>query len=255
MCLCLQRDYTLHFLHLIVVGLGMCGRCKELHLGTLAECHVVLVGRQDAVGVLLCGLLDHLEQAAFLLLAVNYEGPTEDLVAAVLTVDLCKAEHLRVGQGTAQLTFHLVQVLNFLCTQCQTFLLVVCLQVGNLHDGLWLYVHAEEFLVQTVLVHALKHGVELGILALHGEVFLNACYAFHSHVLCNLHGVGAPGGNHLTAWTNEASLQMVCFQHFGLAIEPAQLFNLGLGQSLGAFRSDDGLLRSFKEGNCHIFLY
>ena len=250
----LQRDNALHLLHLIVVGFGMGGRREEFHLGTLAECHVVLVGREYAVGVFLCGLLDHLEQAALLLLSVDDEGTAEDLVAAVLAVDLCETEYLGVCQGTAQLTLHLVQVFNLFGAQCQTFLFVVCLQVGNLHNGLWFYVHAEEFLVQAVLVHALEHGVELGILALHGEVLLYACYALYGHVLGYFHGIGAPGCYHLTARTNEATLQMVCFQHFGLAIQPAQLFYLGLGQSLGAFRSNDGLLRCLKEGNCHIYL-
>ena len=254
MCLRLQRDNALHLLHLIVVGLGMGGRRKEFHLGTLAERHVVLVGREYAVGVLLSGLLDHLEQAALLLFTVDDEGSAENLVTAVLAVDLCETEYLGVCQGTAQLALYLVQVFNLFCAQCQAFLLVVCLQVGNLHNGLRLYVHAEQILVQTVLVHALKHGVELGLLVLHREVFLYACNALYSHVLCYLHGIGTPGSYHLAARTHEATCQMVCFQHFGLAIQPAQLFYLGLGQNLGTFRSDDALLRCLKEGNCHIFL-
>ena len=147
---------------------------KHLNLGTLAECNVVLVCRKDTVGVFLSGLLDHLEEAAFFLLAINYECATENLMTAMLTINLCKAEYLRVCQWTAQLAFNLMQVFNFLCTERQTFLFVVCFQVCNFHYGLWLNVYKKKVLVQAIFVHTLEHGVELSLLALYREVFLYA---------------------------------------------------------------------------------
>ena len=62
MCLGLKRYYGLYILDYEPIGCGVIGRSKLLYNRTLCECHVVLVGREDAVGVLLCGLLDKTEQ-------------------------------------------------------------------------------------------------------------------------------------------------------------------------------------------------
>ena len=252
-----KRDNAVHLLNPVEVRFGMVGRCEQLHLWAAAEGHVVLVGRQYMVGVLLRGLLDHLEQAALFLLAVDDEGTAEYLVTAVLAVDLCKTEYLGVCQVATQLTLHTVQVLYLLGAQCQALLLVVGVQVCYLQDGLGLDVHAEDVLVQAVLVHALQHGVELGVLVGHGEILLYAFYAVDVHVLGYLHSIGAPRGDHLAARANETSLQAVGVQHGGLAIQPAQFFNLSRAQRLGTARSNDALLWCFEEGNCHIckFLY
>ena len=100
------------------------------------------------MGVLLSGLLDHLEERTLLLLPVYDERATEDLVPAVLAVDLCEAEHLAVGELASQLLLHAVQVLDLLCREGQTLLLVVGLQVIDHHDGRWLDVGSEHRLVE-----------------------------------------------------------------------------------------------------------
>ncbi|MFS6559573.1 hypothetical protein VPJ68_29670, partial [Parabacteroides distasonis] len=64
----------------------------------------------------------------------------------------------------------------------KTLLLVVFLKVLNVLDWLGLDVDGENVLVQP-FVHALQHGVVLGVLAAHWEIFLDAYNAFDAHVL------------------------------------------------------------------------
>ena len=54
------------------------------------------------IGVSSAGVLDHGEEATLLLLAVEDEGASEDLVSAVLAIDLREAEELAVGQGASE---------------------------------------------------------------------------------------------------------------------------------------------------------
>ena len=169
---------------------------------------------------ILCrGLLDHGEETRFLLFSVDDEGAAEDLMATVLRVDLCETEDLTVGKRALQLLLDLMQVFNLLRTKCQTFLFVVFLQVLHVFDRLWLDVHGEDALVQT-LIHALQHRIMVGILALHREIFLNARDALQVHVLCNLHSIGAPRGDHLTARSHKETWQLTALKQFRISIKP-----------------------------------
>ena len=171
------------------------------------------------MGVFLRRFLDHGEEARLFFLAVDDEGAAENLVPAVLGVDLCEAENLAVGERTVQFFLHFVQIFNLFGRQGETLALVVFLQVFHVLDGLRLDVHGENVLVQTV-VHALQHGVVVGILALGREIFLDAGDAFQAHVLRYLHGIGAPRGNHFAARTHEEARQLFACQQFCLAIKP-----------------------------------
>ena len=127
-------------------------------------------------------------------------------MAAVLRVDLGESEHLAVGQLAAQLTLYLVQVINLLLGECQSLLLVVRVQVIDKENGLRLDINSEYLLVKT-LVQALQHGVVVCIGAGYRKILLYTAYALESHVLGNLNGVGAPGGNHLTARSHKETFQ------------------------------------------------
>ena len=94
MGLCLQRDHTLDILDAEPVAGALIGRSELLNNRTLCEGYIILIGRENLVGVLLSGLLNHGEERAFYLLAIDNEGTTENLVAAVLRVDLCKTKDL-----------------------------------------------------------------------------------------------------------------------------------------------------------------
>ena len=114
MSLSLERDNALDVLHLEIVACRLVLRCELLHNRTLCESHVVLVSRENLVGVLLSGLLDHSEKRRLHLLTVNDERTAENLVTAVLRVDLCETEDLRVGKWASELLLNLVEILNLL---------------------------------------------------------------------------------------------------------------------------------------------
>ena len=112
-----------------------------------------------------------------------------------------------------------MQVFDFLRTQCQTFRLVVFLQILHVLDRLRLDVHGEDALVQS-FIHTLQHRVVVGILACHGEILLDARDTFQVHVLRNLYGIGTPRGDHLTAWSHKETLQLTAFQQLRITIKP-----------------------------------
>ena len=113
-CLSLQGDDTLYLLNVIEIRSRVVSRGELLYLRTLTECHIILVCRQYLVRILLCCLLNHLEQRRLHLLTIDDECATEYLVAAVLRVNLCEAKELRVSQRTAQLLCNIIEVCYFL---------------------------------------------------------------------------------------------------------------------------------------------
>ena len=84
MGLSLQRDDTLDILHLEEIAGSRIGWSKLLDNRTLRESHIILIGRENLVRVLVGGLLDHAEKRRLHLLAVDDKLAAEDLVAAVL---------------------------------------------------------------------------------------------------------------------------------------------------------------------------
>ncbi|CCX63388.1 putative uncharacterized protein [Bacteroides sp. CAG:598] len=248
----LQGDDALDVLHLEVVGLGVVGGSELLDDWTFGKGHVVLVGRYDFVGVFLCGLLDHLEERGFLLHTVDDERTAEDFVAAMLGVDLGKAEHFGVGQRAAEVLLYLLQVVHFLLGEGQTFLLVVGFEVFDVDDGFGLAVGGEHLLVEP-LVHALEHGVVFGVFIGHGEVFLDARDARQAHVLGNFHGVRAPGRDHFAAGAYETAFQVFFTFRGGFSKKPAELVAVCLRDGVFACYGNHAFLRSSVERN-HIFI-
>ena len=208
MSLGLQRNHALDILHLEEIACSLVGRSKLLDDRTLREGHVVLVGRENLVGVLVGGLLDHIEKRRLHLLAVDDKLSAEDLVAAVLRVDLCKAKDFAVGKRTSVLFLQLVEISHLVLAESQAFLFVVLLEVVYVLDGFRLMVDGEHILVYSV-VHALQHRVVLSVLAFYGEVLLNTRNAVKTHVLSYLNGIRTPGSNHFTAWTHKEALQLL----------------------------------------------
>ena len=114
MCLGLDADNTLYVANHKVIAGAVVLRSKLLYDGTLCKCYIIFICRDNLVGILLRSLLNHLEEAALLLFAIDDERTTEDLMTAVLTVNLSKAEYLAVSKLAAQLLLYIMQILNLL---------------------------------------------------------------------------------------------------------------------------------------------
>ena len=158
----------------------------------------------------------------------------------MLRVDLRKTKHLRVSQLSAQLTLHLVQVLDFLRRKSKTLLLVILLQVLDMENRSRFYVHREDVLIQT-LVHTLQHGVVLSILTIDREVFLDALHTLDGHVLRDFHSVRTPRSDHFTTWTYKESLQIVLAFWASFAIQPAKLIGFISGELMVYLRGNHTL--------------
>ena len=191
----LERDDALHGLHAEVVGRRLVFRGKLLDDGSLGEGHVVLVGGEDFARILAGGLLDHVEERRLHLLAVDDEGASKDLVAAMLGVDLSETEDLAVRERASVLLLYLVEVGDLLGREGESLLLVELLEVVHALDGLGVVVDGKDLLVQTV-IHALEHGVVVGISVGHREELLYTRNAAEVHILGNLNGICAPRRNH-----------------------------------------------------------
>ena len=204
----LQGDDTLDVLHLEEIAGSLVSRSKLLDDRTLRESHIVLVGREDLVRVLIGGLLDHAEKRRLHLLAVDDKLSAENLVTAVLRVDLCKTEDFTVGERASILLLQLVEISHFVFAESKTFFLVVLFEVIYILDRFWLVVDGEHILSDTV-VHALEHRIVLCILAINREILLNTRNAVKTHVLSNLNGIRTPRSNHFTAWADIEALQLL----------------------------------------------
>ena len=249
----LEGYHTLDVFHLEIVGGGLVLGGKLLHHRTLGKGHVVLVGREYLAGILLCGFLDHGKEARFHLFAVDDKGAAENLMTAVLGVDLGKSEDFGVGERPPVLLLYLVQILYLFGREGESFLLVVLLQVVHILDRLRLVVHGEDILIQP-LVHALQHGVVVRLFTAYGEILLDTRNAAKTHVLGNLNGIGAPRCNHLAAGTHIKSLQSVNTQAGGIAVKPTKFVDFLLIGLMVNLSRNHVLIQSLEKKN-HSSLY
>ena len=82
---------------------------------------------------------------------VDDELASEDLVAAVLRVDLRKSEHFAVGQFAPQSVAQVVQVTHLVVAEGKTFAAIVVRDVVDIDDGFGLSSGGEEVLVEPVV--------------------------------------------------------------------------------------------------------
>ena len=194
-------------------------RRKLFHHRPLCKSHVVLVCRNDFMRIFLCSFLNHLEQRRLHFLPVDDERTAENLMTAMLGIDLCETEHLRIRQLTPQLAFHLMQVFDFLWRKSQSFLFVIFFQILYIHDGSRLDINRKNILVQT-LIHTLQHRIVPGMFIFHWEILFYTRNTAEAHVLSNLNGIRTPRSNHLTTRTYETTFQSVFGFHGGTTVKP-----------------------------------
>ena len=126
MRLCLEAQHAVDGLADEEVRLITRGRSELLQiLWPIDEGYIILVGGDQVIGVGSAGILDHREEATLFLLTIEDEGATEDLMTAVLAIDLREAEEFAVCQGTPQTLAELLKVGNLLLAQSQSLRLIV----------------------------------------------------------------------------------------------------------------------------------
>ena len=206
MCLSLDADDTLNILNDKVIAGSMVSWSELLHYRTFSESHIILIGRDNLVRILLRSTLDHRKEATGHLLAIDDKGSAENLMTTMLAVDLCETEDLAVCQLAAQLPLNLVKVFYLFGGQSQAFLLIIFFQILNLLNGCRFDIDREDFLIKT-FIKALEHWVIISIFILNSPIFLNTFDAGERHVLRDLNGIGAPRGNHFPAGTYEIAVQ------------------------------------------------
>ena len=84
----LKRKYRLEGLHLVEIRLIRALRCQLFHGSPFDKSHIVLIGRDNTIGVSLGGFFDQLKKRRRLLLSVYDKSTIEYLMATVFGVDL-----------------------------------------------------------------------------------------------------------------------------------------------------------------------
>ena len=236
-----QGDNTLDVFYLEEVGFGVVCRCKLLDNRTFGKGYVVFVGRYNLVRILLGGFLNHLEEGRFLFHSVDDKCTAEDFVAAVLGIDLCKAEYFGVGQRTSQVLFYFLEVIHFRLWRVPG-LLSHCMppdpRCGVIGSG-W------RLVVNTVLVeafiHALQHRVAVCVFVFYGEIFFDTGDTAQTHILGDFHSIGTPRGNHFAARTYEMSFQVVFTFGGGFSKKPAEFVAVCLSKFVVTFYGNHAL--------------
>ena len=233
----LDRDNALEILNRKVIRYIVTLGSKLLNNGTLQECAVVLVCRGYAIGVGFGRMFDQVEQRRGLLLAIDYERTTEDLMTAVLRVHLRETEDLAIGQRAPHLLAHLFEVCDLLLAQCQTLSAVVALDVVDIYDLLGLFVDDVDRLIQCIIA-TIQHRVERCRVAVHEEL-LDTADTLQTHILSDLHSVGAPRGDHFAAGADEFALDMIALNELCAREKPLQFLDCRLIKFYATIHSVD----------------
>ena len=180
--------------------------------------------------MLLGCLFDHLEKRIRLCIPVNDIGAAENLVAAMLRIDLREAEHLRIGQLASDLFRKLLKVANLLLAQSQPLLHRVGAKVVNMAHRLRHGINTEN-LVGGIKVYLLQHRVILPARLFfrlffrsrfHTLQHFNPRDAGNTHLGGDIHRIGAPRGYHLLARSDMDAGQRVAGEPLRTGKEPCE---------------------------------
>ena len=219
----LDGDDTFDVANHEIVGRVVTRGRKLLHHGAFGERHVVFVGRKDAVRIFFRGAFDHGKEGGGHFLAVDDKRAAENLVTAVFRIELCEAKDLTVGEGATELALHTVEIVDLGGRKCQSFLLIVGIEIIDGANGFGRMVDGEKRFVQSV-VDALQHRVVL-LVGRGGKVLFNARNAVEIHVLRDLNGICAPWSYHFAAGSDEEPFHTIAFDRGSFAVKPAKFFH------------------------------
>ena len=207
------------------VGLVLRSRCKLFDNRAFVESDIVFIGRNELIGILFRCSFDEFKKRTFLFLSIDNEYAVKNFMSAMFGIHLRKTEHFAVGKFPSEFFTQIIEVLNFFIAQSQTFLCIICDNIIDIDDGIGLFIDFKYLLVDTI-VHALQHGIMLGISIGDREIFLYAGNTFKPHVLRNFHGIGTPRGNHLFTGTDKPTVETGLGKQLRPTEKPTQLFDL-----------------------------
>ena len=189
---------------------------------SLGKSHIVLVSRYYVVRIFLCSFLYECKERRRHLFSVDYERASEDFMATMLGINLCKTEHFAVSEFSSQLSFHFVKVFYFFGRESKSFALVIFLDVLDMLYRFRLAVGGEYILVKP-FIHSLEHRIISGVLIFHGEIFFYAFHVRNIHVLGYFHRVGAPRSDHFATRTHKEAVKLPTLNALCVAKQPTQL--------------------------------
>ena len=140
-------------------------------------------------------------------------------MTAMLRVDLRETEHLAVGQRTVELCAQRLQVIHLFRIERQAFLLVVCLDVGDVNNLIRFFENFKDVGAE-ILIKALKHLVVGWIFCCCREKLFNAFNSGKTHVLGYFHRVRTPRGYHLPARSHKLAFHRRGVKQLGVVEQP-----------------------------------
>ena len=185
-------------------------RGELLDIGPLDKGDIVLVSRNEEVGVRLCRFFYERKERFGHFLAVDDKGAVEDLMPAVFRVDLRETEKFAVGQVAPELAAQPGKIINLLRAQGKPLFAVVGRNIGDETHRFRLVMNMEDLLAQSP-VQVPEHRVKPLSRPIHRKSYIVNRKFFYPadpadpHILGYLHGVCAPWCHHLAAGADPGS--------------------------------------------------
>ena len=148
----------------------------------------------------------------------------------MLAVHLGKAEYFRVGQLSADASGHVLEIVDLLRVEGESFLFIECTDILDGPDRFRLDMDVEQVLVQRCKLLG-QHRIESVSLP-EQMIFLHPPDAGDGHVLGDLHRIGAPGTDHGGPRPDERTIHGGPFQQGCLTKQPDQFLHIPLRQGL-----------------------
>ena len=83
-----------------------------------------------------------------------------------------------------------------------------------------------------LVIYALKHLVERGVVFFGNGKLLDAKNAGDAHVLGDFNGIRTPRSNHFSTWTNKSAVEHFFLKRLGTIEQPCEFLDFGVGKNV-----------------------
>ena len=125
----------------------------------------------------------------------------------------------------------LLEILNLFGIESQTLLDVVFLNIINMHNFFRSLGNLECVAVELV-IYALKHLVERGVVFFGNCKLLDAENARNTHILGYFNSIRTPRSNHFSTWTNKSAVEHFFLKRLGTIEQPCEFLDFGVGKNV-----------------------